>query len=37
MQDPEQKIARPRQIYVGEDARDFVPIGQRGAKQLAGV
>jgi len=27
--DPEQKIARPRQIYVGEDARDFVPIADR--------
>jgi len=28
--DPEQRIARPRQVYVGEDARDFVPIGERG-------
>jgi citrate synthase len=27
--DPEQKIARPRQIYVGEDVRHFVPIDQR--------
>jgi len=27
--DPEQKIARPRQIYVGEDVRHFVPIEQR--------
>jgi citrate synthase len=27
--DPEQKIARPRQIYIGEDMRDFVPIEKR--------
>jgi citrate synthase len=27
--DPEQKIARPRQIYIGHDARDF-PIEKRG-------
>lgn len=27
--DPEQKIARPRQVYVGEDKRDFVPIEKR--------
>src|ERR1700752_507404 len=27
--DPEQKIARPRQIYTGERDRDFVPIGER--------
>jgi citrate synthase len=27
--DPEQKIARPRQIYIGEDVRQFVPIDQR--------
>jgi len=27
--DPEQKIARPRQIYIGHDARDFVPIEKR--------
>lgn len=29
LNDPEQKIARPRQIYVGPDRRDYVPIGQR--------
>ena len=28
--DPEQKIARPRQIYVGPPARDYVPRDQRG-------
>lgn len=27
--DPEQKIARPRQIYIGEDERDYVPIEKR--------
>jgi citrate synthase len=27
--DPEQKIARPRQVYVGEAARDVVPIENR--------
>jgi citrate synthase len=29
VQDPEQKIARPRQIYTGEHDRDYVPIGER--------
>jgi len=28
--DKEQRIARPRQIYVGPDARDYVPIDRRG-------
>ncbi|MEM7136201.1 MAG: citrate synthase [Myxococcota bacterium] len=27
--DPEQKIARPRQVYLGEGERDYVPIGER--------
>jgi citrate synthase len=27
--DPEQKIARPRQVYVGEDERDYVPVESR--------
>lgn len=27
--DPEQKIARPKQIYTGHRTREFVPIGQR--------
>jgi citrate synthase len=27
--DPEQKIARPRQIYVGPPRRDYVPLEQR--------
>jgi citrate synthase len=29
--DPEQKIARPRQIYTGQDAREFVPMEKRTA------
>ncbi len=28
--DPEQKIARPRQVYIGPEMRHFVPIGERG-------
>jgi citrate synthase len=28
--DPEQKIARPRQIWIGHETRPFVPIEQRG-------
>jgi citrate synthase len=28
--DKEQKIARPRQLYTGPEARDFVPIDERG-------
>jgi citrate synthase len=27
--DPEQKIARPRQIWIGHDTRNFVPIEKR--------
>ena len=29
LEDSEQKIARPRQIYLGERTRDFVPMGER--------
>ena len=31
--DPEYKIGRPRQLYVGATRRDVTPIGKRGAKQ----
>ncbi len=31
LRDPEQKIARPRQIYRGYKKRDYVPVGQRPA------
>ena len=27
--DPDQKIARPRQLYTGQGKRDFVPMGKR--------
>lgn len=30
LQDDEQKIARPRQIYLGEGERDYVPMEDRG-------
>ena len=30
IEDPEQKIARPRQIYTGQRSLDYVPIDQRG-------
>jgi citrate synthase len=35
LEDPEQKIARPRQIYTGYDVRDFVPIEKRGVQAAA--
>jgi citrate synthase len=28
--DPDTKIGRPRQVYVGKTERSFVPIGVRG-------
>src|SRR2546421_7032156 len=33
--DKEQKIARPRQIYLGDDERDYVPMEQRGDARSA--
>ncbi|WP_437187546.1 citrate synthase [Planctomicrobium sp. SH668] len=30
LEDPEQRIQRPRQIYLGERERSFVPMNQRG-------
>jgi citrate synthase len=30
MEDPEQKIGRPRQLYTGHGRRDYVPLNQRG-------
>jgi citrate synthase len=29
LRDADQKIARPRQIYTGAAARDFVPVDKR--------
>ena len=34
IEDPEQKIARPRQIYTGYGERDFVPIEKRTGQTL---
>jgi citrate synthase len=35
--DPEQKIARPRQIYTGARDRDYAPIGERpGPEKIVG-
>ena len=31
LKDKEQRIARPRQVYLGEGERDFVPIDKRGS------
>ncbi len=33
IQDPEQKISRPRQIYVGPQRRSFLPIEKRNASR----
>jgi citrate synthase len=30
VEDPEQKIARPRQIYTGERDLEYVPMAERG-------
>jgi len=30
LEDSEQRIARPRQVYVGQGERDYVPVDQRG-------
>jgi citrate synthase len=29
LEDPEQKIARPRQVYLGHETRDYVPLSER--------
>ncbi len=34
--DPEQKIARPRQIYTGPDVREFLPMEKRAPVAAAG-
>ena len=31
LEDPEQKLARPRQLYLGSDVRDYVPMNRRKA------
>ncbi len=38
LEDKEQKIARPRQIYIGHSRREFVPMEKRGTpQQMAAV
>lgn len=34
VKDPEQKIARPRQIYLGEEERTFIPMDERPKNRL---
>ncbi len=36
LEDPEQKIARPRQIYLGQRTRDYVPMEKRDGGAAAG-
>jgi citrate synthase len=33
--DPEQRISRPRQVYVGADVRDYVPLARRQSGRAA--
>jgi citrate synthase len=35
LEDPERRIARPRQIYLGERERKYVPMSERGKKKKA--
>jgi citrate synthase len=35
LDDPDQKIARPRQIYLGERSRPYIPIAKRNGKSDA--
>jgi citrate synthase len=30
LEDKDQKIARPRQVYLGSGARDYLPLEKRG-------
>jgi citrate synthase len=29
IEDPQQRIGRPRQLYIGEPLRDYVPVSKR--------
>ena len=33
LEDPDQKIARPRQVYLGQRTRDYVPLANRGVSE----
>jgi citrate synthase len=37
MEDPERKIARPRQIFTGDMLREFIPMSERGVAATAGA
>ncbi|HUP64767.1 MAG TPA: citrate synthase [Thermoanaerobaculia bacterium] len=37
VEDPSMRISRPRQIYIGETERSYLPIGERVEKELAKV
>jgi citrate synthase len=38
LEDKDQKIARPRQVYLGHRTRDYVPIdGRQEQGQIAGA
>jgi citrate synthase len=30
MEDPQQRIGRPRQLYTGAPQRDYLPVARRG-------
>ncbi|MDP7133635.1 MAG: citrate/2-methylcitrate synthase, partial [Planctomycetota bacterium] len=32
LEDPEQRIARPRQVYTGADTRPYLPVGERSTQ-----
>ncbi len=34
IEDPEQKIARPRQLFVGPEVRDYVPLERRVGREI---
>jgi citrate synthase len=35
LEDPDQKIARPRQVYLGQRTRDYLPLDQRAHRDSA--
>ena len=37
LEDPDQKIARPRQVYLGQRTRDYVPLSQRKLPETQSV
>jgi citrate synthase len=37
LEDPEQKIARPRQIYTGYPGRNVIPVEKRAMRAVAGA